>query len=124
MAANASVPVEFRTSGSIVTHVIDADGYYKLVAIGAKAADGANHRKGGRGAEIKATFRLKRGDELDILVGATSTRNVTDTGGAGGTFVVINGRQNPLIVAGGGGGTAGESKDGADASLNEAGPME
>ena len=47
----------------------------------------------------------------------------TDTGGGGGTFVSINGRSSPLIVAGGGGGTRGNTDDGdgQDASLEPAG---
>ena len=115
---------EFRPTGSIVTHTIPADGQYRFVAIGAKAADG-RAKTGGRGARVEATFALARGDVLEILVGTESTRRSgkTDSGGGGGTFVAINGRRNPLIVAGGGGGTRGARTDenGSDASLTEAG---
>ena len=36
------------------------------------------------------------------------------SGGAGGTFVSINGRRNPLVIAGGGGGTRGYEEDDPD----------
>ena len=72
----------FSTCGSIVTHTIAASGEYRIVAVGAKAADGQD-KKGGRGAEIAATFELQQGDVLEILVGATSTKDHYDTGGAG-----------------------------------------
>ena len=55
--------------------------------------------------------RVQADDELDILVGGMSERHGSQTGGGGGTFVSINGKQNPLIVAGGGGGTRGEGGD-------------
>lgn len=108
-----------------MTHSILNTGDYHLVAVGARAADGRD-KTGGRGARIEATFALAEGDTLEILVGAKSTIDEgIDTGGGGGTFVALNGRQNPLVVAGGGGGTRGyddgESEDGTDASLTEAG---
>eukprot|EP01092_Planopodium_desertum_P003714 TRINITY_DN1701_c0_g2_i3.p1 TRINITY_DN1701_c0_g2~~TRINITY_DN1701_c0_g2_i3.p1 ORF type:complete len:373 (+),score=85.50 TRINITY_DN1701_c0_g2_i3:77-1120(+) len=106
----------------IHSYEIPANGYYRFIAAGAKALDGTN-KKGGRGAIISATFFLKRGDKLEILVGGMSKLRSSDTGGGGGTFVAINGRMNPLIVAGGGGGTRGATgdEDGRDASLTEAG---
>lgn len=89
---------------------------------GAKAADGAS-KKGGRGAVIEAVFQLRRNDVLFILVGGLSEKRDDDSGGGGGTFVAINARDKPLIVAGGGGGTRGhdEDVDGLDASLTEDG---
>lgn len=111
--------VIFEATGSIEEFVVPSDGIYRIQAFGAKAADG-DFGSGGRGASIRASFQLKKGDRLEILCGSMSTQSSKgDSGGGGGTFVSINGRLNPLIVAGGGGGTRGtpEDEDGSDASL-------
>lgn len=44
--------------------------------------------------------RLRRGEVLHLIVGQASTKSSsTDSGGAGGTFVALNGRWE--VVAGG-----------------------
>eukprot|EP01092_Planopodium_desertum_P009819 TRINITY_DN4288_c0_g2_i2.p1 TRINITY_DN4288_c0_g2~~TRINITY_DN4288_c0_g2_i2.p1 ORF type:complete len:245 (-),score=56.80 TRINITY_DN4288_c0_g2_i2:33-767(-) len=106
----------------ILQYEVPSNGYFRLVAAGAKAMDGAN-KTGGRGAVMESTFFLRKGDKLFILIGAMSRKRSSDTGGGGGTFVAIGTMTTPLLVAGGGGGTRGSTSDsnGADASLTEDG---
>ena len=51
------------------------------------------------------TFRLNKGEVIQVLVGQEGGINKMDlsSGGGGGTFVV-RGANTPLIIAGGGGG--------------------
>lgn len=93
--------------GGIKTFTVKATADYRLVAIGAKPNSAGNGATGGKGAHIEATFGLHKGDTLEVLVGQRGRKESQDTGGGGGTFVSINGRKNPLIVAGGGGGSRG-----------------
>ena len=100
---------------------IPFNGYYRITAKGAKAADGKMH-SGGNGAVITATFYLKSGDVLIILCGGMSVVHKFSTGGGGGTFIAVNeiNHESLLIAAGGGGGTRGVDEndfDGCDASL-------
>ena len=104
---------------------IPVNGYYRITAKGAKAADGKMHC-GGKGAVITATFYLKASDVLIILCGGMSVLQKFSTGGGGGTFVAVNeiNHENLLIAAGGGGGTRGVDEndfDGCDASLEPSG---
>ena len=100
---------------------VPINGYYRITAKGAKAADGKMHC-GGRGAVITAAFYLTAGDVLIILCGGMSVLQKFSTGGGGGTFIAVNeiNHENLLIAAGGGGGTRGVDEndfDGCDASL-------
>ena len=54
---------------------------------------------------MKGTFRLSKGETIQILVGQEGgvNRQSQSSGGGGGTFVV-SGSNTPLIIAGGGGG--------------------
>lgn len=109
----------FSFTGTMETFSIPMSGAYKFIVKGAKGAD-SNTNKGGSGAIITAIVEMKQGDQLDILVGGMSkSRNFMQAGGAGGTFISLNGKKNPFIIAGGGGGSG--SKDGKDASLTEDG---
>ena len=104
---------------------IPSNGYYRITAKGAKAADGKMHC-GGTGAVIAATFYLRAGDVLIILCGGMSVLQKFSTGGGGGTFVAVNeiNQDNLLIAAGGGGGTRGVDENdfnGCDASLEPSG---
>ena len=83
-------------------------GDYKIEAIGAAGGYGLRSNNGqyrGRGARIKGTFRLSKGETIQILVGqeGSISFNFYSSGGGGGTFVV-RGSNTPLIIAGGGGG--------------------
>ena len=114
-------PVTIRFTKKINRIRIPGNGYYRITARGAKAADGKMHA-GGSGAIISATFFLRAGDVLIILCGGMSVLQRFSTGGGGGTFVALNeiNQDNLLIAAGGGGGTRGVDEndvDGCDASL-------
>ena len=83
-------------------------GDYRIEAIGATGGYDtySNSRQyRGRGARMKGTFHLSKGETVQILVGQEGgiNRNSQSCGGGGGTFVV-RGSNTPLIIAGGGGG--------------------
>ena len=97
-------------------------GDYRIEAIGAAGGYGLRSNNGqyrGRGARIKGTFRLSKGETIQILVGQEGSINFKfySSGGGGGTFVV-RGSNTPLIIAGGGGGmeSASSRHSGCDAS--------
>ena len=102
-------------------------GDYRIEAIGAAGGYDAYSNGGtfrGRGARMKGTFGLYRGETIQILVGQEGGYNSYDgsSGGGGGTFVV-RGSNTPLIVAGGGGGSERVTSrhTGCDASTGTAG---
>ena len=102
-------------------------GDYRIEAIGAAGGYDINSNRGqyqGRGARMKGTFRLIKGEKIQILVGQEGgiNRHSQSSGGGGGTFVV-RGSNTPLIIAGGGGGieTASSRHSGCDASTRTAG---
>ena len=114
-------PITIRYTKKINRIRVPVNGYYRITAKGAKAADGKMH-SGGNGAVITATFYLKASDVLIILCGGMSVLQKFSTGGGGGTFIAVNeiNHENLLIAAGGGGGTRGVDEndfDGSDASL-------
>ncbi len=105
--------------------IIPISGYYHITVKGAKGEDGMVC-KGGRGAIISASFSLKCGDILIMLVGGKSSRHDYHSGGGGGSFVAVNeiSQGSLLIAAGGGGGTRGADSndfDGSDANVLEDG---
>ncbi|XP_019639205.1 PREDICTED: keratin, type I cytoskeletal 9-like [Branchiostoma belcheri] len=82
-------------------------GQYRIEAAGSAAGWGRLDKKSarGRGAVVRGTFQLKKGEVLKILVGQEGLENKSNSGvgGGGGTFVTK--RDNtPLLVAGGAGG--------------------
>ena len=103
-------------------------GDYRIEAIGAAGGyDTMSQNRGqyqGRGARMKGTFRLLKGEKIQILVGQEGGINKwsQSAGGGGGTFVV-RGSKTPLIIAGGGGGieNAHSRHSGCDASAGTAG---
>ena len=102
-------------------------GDYRIEAIGAAGGYGLNSNNGqyrGRGARIKGTFRLSKGETIQILIGQEGSINLINysSGGGGGTFVV-RGSNTPLIIAGGGGGMerASSRHSGCDASTGTTG---
>ena len=63
------------------------------------------------GAIIKATIKLRRGDNLNIAVGQ---KGGDPTSGSGGTFVVkqnSDGTFKPLVIAGGAGGDSNDEDE-------------
>ena len=102
-------------------------GDYRIEAIGAAGGYDTSSSRGqyqGRAARMKGTFRLFKGEKIQILVGQEGGINTRSqsAGGGGGTFVV-RGSNTPLIIAGGGGGieTASSRHSGCDASTGTAG---
>ena len=102
-------------------------GDYRIEAIGAAGGydrfpSSAQYR--GRGAIMIGTFRLNKGEVIQIIVGQEGGINKQEwsSGGGGGTFVV-RGANTPLMVAGGGGGvqSVNSSHGGCDASTQTAG---
>ncbi|XP_035692660.1 keratin, type I cytoskeletal 9-like [Branchiostoma floridae] len=82
-------------------------GQYRVEAAGSAAGWGVNDPKSarGRGAVVRGTFQLQKGEVLKILVGQEGGENKHSggVGGGGGTFVTKT-DNTPLIVAGGAGG--------------------
>ncbi|XP_078694965.1 E3 ubiquitin-protein ligase TRIM56-like isoform X2 [Branchiostoma floridae x Branchiostoma belcheri] len=89
-------------------------GQYRIEAAGSAAGWGKKDAKSarGRGAVVRGTFQLKKGEVLKILVGQEGLENKSSSigvGGGGGTFLTK--RDNtPLLVAGGAGGGDGMQK--------------
>ena len=86
-------------------------GDYRIEAVGAAGGyDTGSHKAQlrGRGARMIGTFKLSKGEIIQILIGQEGGINKRPVssgggGGGGGTFVVRKGNK-PLIIAGGGGG--------------------
>ena len=114
-------------SSGIQRWTVPYTGDYKIEAIGAAGgyetySNSAQYR--GRGARIIGTFRLSKGEVIQVLIGQEGGINSRSysSGGGGGTFVV-RGRNTPLIIAGGGGGvqTPSSRHAGCDASTSTTG---
>ena len=118
---------QVKLSGGIQNWTVPYTGDYRIEAIGAaggydKWINSTHYR--GRGARMIGTFRLTKGEVIQILVGqegGINTERLT-SGGGGGAFVV-SGNNTALIVAGGGGGVqrVEERHAGCDASTNTTG---
>ncbi|PFX12568.1 hypothetical protein AWC38_SpisGene23451 [Stylophora pistillata] len=114
-------------SSGVQQWTVPYTGDYRIKAIAAaggydQRTNSARYR--GRGAKMIGTFRLKKGEVIQILVGqegGIKTKQYS-SGGGGGTFVV-RGANTPLIIAGGGGGVdrAWSRHKGCDARKNRAG---
>ena len=114
-------------SSGIQQWTVPYTGDYRIEAIGAAGGydrwiNSSQYR--GRGARMIGTFRLNKGEVIQILVGQEGGINMPrhSSGGGGGTFVV-RGADSPLIIAGGGGGTeyVMSRHKGCDASTNTTG---
>ncbi|XP_078614335.1 E3 ubiquitin-protein ligase TRIM56-like [Branchiostoma floridae x Branchiostoma japonicum] len=87
--------------------IVPHTGKYRVEAAGSAAGWGVQDPKSarGRGAVVRGTFQLQKGEVLKILVGQEGGENMSSStvGGGGGTFVTKT-DNTPLIVAGGAGG--------------------
>ena len=99
---------------------VPATGMYEIDAYGATG----NGNFPGKGARIKGTFSLTRGDIIQILVGQIGEFGSSSGSGGGGTFVYKSTTSTLLIAAGGGGGyyhTGGKQYDVCNANIHENG---
>ena len=102
------------THQGIQEWTVPATGVYTIEAWGARggAPKGQFDYLRGLGARIKGDFSLVQGQVIKIAVGQEGIINVsgnTDHGGGrggGGSFVWIDGQNQPLLAAGGGGGAS------------------
>ena len=87
----------FSYTGSLQTFTAPADGKYQFELAGASGSGGNTYGTsytgtGGKGAKIVATFTLKEGDIVDLVVGGqgictqATAKDGTAGGGGGGTF--------------------------------------
>ena len=114
-------------SSGIQQWTVPYTGDYRIEAIGAAGGYGwekNSFQYRGRGARMIGTFRLNKGEVIQVLVGQEGgiNKKSVSSGGGGGTFVV-RGANTPLIIAGGGGGVQAvySRHTECDASLNTTG---
>ena len=114
-------------SSGIQQWTVPYTGDYRIEVIGAaggyeRLINSSQYR--GRGARMIGTFRLNKGEVIQVLVGQEGgiNKKSVSSGGGGGTFVV-RGADTPLIIAGGGGGidTAESRHTECDAGTNTTG---
>ena len=113
----------FQVIDGIQQWTVPATGSYEIEAFGARGGS----YSGGKGARVKGTFDLVKGQEMRILVGQLGGRAGGSSGGVslfagsggGATFVVI-GESTPLLVAAGGGGGASSDVFGGDGDSRQA----
>ncbi|XP_035665731.1 E3 ubiquitin-protein ligase TRIM33-like [Branchiostoma floridae] len=96
-----------QLKGGIQYFTVPDTGKYRVEAAGSAAGWGEEDPKSarGRGALVRGTFQLQKGEVLKILVGQDGKENMSSqaVGGGGGTFITKT-DNTPLIVAGGAGG--------------------
>ena len=104
---------EFSFIDTIITNLTIPDsGVYRLEAWG---ADGGGGASGPKGAYSKSFVKLKKGENIQILVGERGYNGYNDAnfiycgGAGGGTFIAKD--KTPLCVAGGGGSNSYYSHD-------------
>lgn len=104
----------FHGTGFIQSYVVPTTGSYLIEACGAQGGIGGG--AGGKGASIKGTFQLNKGDVLQVLVGMQGKKGSAffkPAGGGGGGSFVWEGAlpyplpSQPMLAAGGGGGGPG-----------------
>jgi hypothetical protein len=110
-------------SSGIQKVTIPENATYTITIAGAAGMSATASYTGGRGAEIKGDFALRKGDTLSIVVGQMGSRTGTTSGsgGGGGGSFVWSGSSTLLIAAGGGGGTRNAAaKNGCDGQTGTA----
>ena len=99
----------------VQTYVVPAAGDWTITAYGASGGMARHDSAGrsGRGAAMTATFKLKAGDKMHMVVGQHGgyfSQGVgaaaAGGGGGGGTFIWLNDDKTPILVSGGGGGAS------------------
>ena len=131
--SGTSLEDQIRLNNGIQEWAVPYSGKYLIEAFGASGANGtctrpdcSGWRRGGLGAKIAGTFKLRHGQKLKILVGQQGQINFdfqeSPGGGGGGTFVTLL-DNSPLIVAGGGGGGSIPVAGNLDGDPGQAGPI-
>jgi hypothetical protein len=97
-------------TGTIQSWTVPATGTYTIEAWGAEGGKATSYTyNGGKGARMKGNFALTAGEVIKILVGQKGGTYSTEAMGGGGTFVVKQTGNVPLLIAGGGGGSSGSN---------------
>lgn len=111
--------------GKLIKWNIPSDITVNIKCIGASGKNINTSYLGGRGANIKGTFKLAKGQLLNVLVGNTprSSFQQPSAGGGGASGIWIEGYANPIIISGGGGGANEKTypSNGKDANLSNNG---
>jgi hypothetical protein len=119
---NLDGKVTINTQG-IQEWVVPAAGNYSIEAYGAQG--GSAPTEGGKGAFIKGSFLLSKGEILKLVIGQMGESNYNNSaGGGGGSYVIKNPydtNDSILIIAGGGGGSAGIVTISSDANASNNG---
>ena len=118
---NAIPAEEFPFCGRSEIYRIRENGFYELQAQGAQGQDYGDFH-GGRGATVRGTFFLEKGDEIVISVGSENGYGgggkATLYGGGGGCTTITSSKNGVLMIAGGGGG-ASPAGDGGKGGLED-----
>ena len=112
------------TTQGIQEWTVPATGSYSIQAIGATGGQTNNAYEYGTGASMYGEFNLTIGDVILIVVGqqgSDSPGTWEGAGAGGGSFVVLQTGNTPLIIAAGGAGSSGSSGGGAPSRLHPGG---
>lgn len=105
-------------TGTLQQYTVPITGPYRIRAVGGQGGHATNSTGlGGKGADMAGDFNLTAGEVINIMVGQQPTYasgTVGSGNGGGGSFVVKQVGNIPLVVAGGGHGATG-STHGIDA---------
>lgn len=131
-AAAVNETFTYKEGGS--TYEIQSTGYYQITASGGAGADYDEEHKGGKGATVRATYWLKKGDIITAYPGTAGNGaegGVNGNGMDGGTaesymgggagsevYITRAGVTSLLLVAGGGGGAT-DVTNGGDGGADE-----
>jgi hypothetical protein len=106
LAGAAWSPGEITVQDGIQTWTVPFDGRYRITAAGASGGSPRDDHEGGGGAVIGASFTLKAGDRLSVVVGQHGMSYLGTRWGGGGGATILARDARPLLVAGGGGGAS------------------
>jgi hypothetical protein len=124
-AYNTTWDETFLTQGTFQGYqdwVVPVSGTYTFTASGAAGFDGSGAGGVGRGAVVRGTVTLTKGEIITIAVGQRGAAPASGGiwgGSGGGTFVVRKSGNEPLFVAGGGSAESGSGagRDGVTTTL-------
>ncbi len=107
---------------------VPVSGVYQFDVQGAAGFDTTGTSGSGRGARVRGTVSLTKGEVITITVGQVGEKNRSTSGataifggGGGASFVVRKNGNEPLFIAGGGSGEGGSTAAGRDGVLTKLG---